>query len=261
MVKAYKKSSEVLPIHGVTDIFTVCILSGIGYRLASERGMSTEAGVMCEADDIATKMIGILVAKFKEREGRDPTADEAEQLLGELTEERVAELLGMELTESEQELSKEVEKNEVKAIFPFVQATPTPNSSGDSSSGSSSSSSSSSSRSSSSSSSSSSSHDDKEVEQAPSEEADVIASGIWKILTDKFKEKTGKDPSEEDLGKMLEEMTEERVAELLSEGSLGEEGNEDVEESPDKRKNSVAAGEKDEVDEEHSTRKKQKNAP
>lgn len=47
-----------------------------------------------EADDIAANITRILVDAFKAKENRDPTPDELDQLLSELTEERIAEMLG-----------------------------------------------------------------------------------------------------------------------------------------------------------------------
>ncbi len=47
-----------------------------------------------EADSIAANITRILVDAFKVKEGRDPTNDEIELLINELTEERIAELLG-----------------------------------------------------------------------------------------------------------------------------------------------------------------------
>ncbi len=47
-----------------------------------------------EADNIATTITNILVGAFKLKEGRDPTNDEIEMLFEELTEERIAEMLG-----------------------------------------------------------------------------------------------------------------------------------------------------------------------
>ena len=51
-------------------------------------------GQPSEADDIAGQMIKMLVGAFVTREGREPTPDEVEDMLGELTEERVLELMG-----------------------------------------------------------------------------------------------------------------------------------------------------------------------
>ena len=47
-----------------------------------------------EADDIAKHMIDVLVNAFQAREGRDPTPDEVGEMLEEMTEERIAEMLG-----------------------------------------------------------------------------------------------------------------------------------------------------------------------
>lgn len=171
----------------------------------SLNGEDDRGEVQEEADDIASKMIGILVGKFKEREGRDPTAEEAEQLLSELTEERVEELLGMGL-----ERGGEVDEHEAKGVVissaeKAASATTTTGTI----------------------SSTKNTSISEELDQAPSQEADDIASGIWKILTNKFKEKTGQDPNEDDIAKMLEEMTEERVTELLSVAGASTTGTED----------------------------------
>ena len=45
------------------------------------------------ADDIASKLIGLLVEGFVAKKGRAPNEAEIEQLLGELTEERVLALM------------------------------------------------------------------------------------------------------------------------------------------------------------------------
>ncbi len=47
------------------------------------------------ADDIAAKLVAILVDGFKKREGRGPTEIELDELLAELTEERINSMLGM----------------------------------------------------------------------------------------------------------------------------------------------------------------------
>jgi hypothetical protein len=49
------------------------------------------------ADEIASKLIELLVEGFVAKQGRAPNASEVEQLFGELTEERVAELMGAAL--------------------------------------------------------------------------------------------------------------------------------------------------------------------
>jgi len=45
------------------------------------------------ADEVAKKLIALLVGAFKAKEGRDPTPEEAEELMNELTEERITALL------------------------------------------------------------------------------------------------------------------------------------------------------------------------
>lgn len=160
-----------------------------------------------EADDIASKMIGILVEKFKDKEGRDPGPEEVEQLLEELTEERVTELLGMDVQEEAKIETQPTPKfsftipaktatttDSTPATTPSVTTPSTGNNS----------------------SSSITSETDAAINPSPSQEADDIASGILDILMKKFKDKTGEDPTDDDVAKMLEEMTEERVAELLA---------------------------------------------
>ena len=49
------------------------------------------------ADEIASKLIALLVEGFVAKKGRAPNESEVEQLFGELTEERVAELMGTAL--------------------------------------------------------------------------------------------------------------------------------------------------------------------
>ena len=46
------------------------------------------------ADDIAATITKILVDAFTSKEGREPTADEVQQLIEELTEERIESMLG-----------------------------------------------------------------------------------------------------------------------------------------------------------------------
>jgi len=45
------------------------------------------------ADAVAKQLIAALIAAFKEKEGRDPTSEECEEMLGELTEERIEALM------------------------------------------------------------------------------------------------------------------------------------------------------------------------
>ena len=196
--------------------------------MLSMSAMCEEDGVVVqEADDIATKMIGILVEKFKEREGRDPNADEVGQLLEELTEDRVAELLGME---QEKEEPKEVSP---KTTFPSST-----------SSGCSSSTTEEKVENSNSDSVSTEIENESADDHSSNQEADDIASGILGILVAKFKEKTGVDPTEQDIEKMLEEMTEERVAELLV-GTVPNGDDDDADDS--KRKPPVVEGREEEA--------------
>ena len=50
--------------------------------------------VVSAADDIASKIIAIMVRSFSERHHRQPNDEEVRNLLEELTEERIAELMG-----------------------------------------------------------------------------------------------------------------------------------------------------------------------
>ncbi len=54
-----------------------------------------------QANEIAATLIGFLVAGFKQKENRDPTQEEIEDLMAELTEERINEMLGGVLSTSE----------------------------------------------------------------------------------------------------------------------------------------------------------------
>lgn len=47
-----------------------------------------------QADDIAAEITKILVKAFVAKEGREPTADEVQMLIEELTEERIESMLG-----------------------------------------------------------------------------------------------------------------------------------------------------------------------
>jgi len=49
-----------------------------------------------QADDIAKKLIDMLVEAFRTRESREPTGEEVEEMLSELTTERVAALMSGE---------------------------------------------------------------------------------------------------------------------------------------------------------------------
>jgi hypothetical protein len=49
--------------------------------------------ILKNADDIAAKITKMLVEAFVAKEGRTPTSEEVEDLIGEITEERIQELL------------------------------------------------------------------------------------------------------------------------------------------------------------------------
>ena len=61
-----------------------------------------------EADAIAKQLISVLVEAFKGKEGRDPTAEEVEDLMSEMTEERIEALM----SGKEETTVKEVEAEE-----------------------------------------------------------------------------------------------------------------------------------------------------
>ena len=60
----------------------------------------SDANVDSEADDIASTLIGFLVTAFKQREEREPTNEEIQELMQELTEKRIKEMLGGALATS-----------------------------------------------------------------------------------------------------------------------------------------------------------------
>ena len=61
----------------------------------------TDEEIQLEADEIAKKIMELLVESFKSKENRDPTEEEIEQLRDELTAERIAELLGQSNDDAE----------------------------------------------------------------------------------------------------------------------------------------------------------------
>ena len=63
-------------------------MSGGGCQRAEE-----DAEVAAAADDIASKITKVLVEAFTAKEGRSPSPEEVEDMLMELTEERVMELM------------------------------------------------------------------------------------------------------------------------------------------------------------------------
>jgi len=54
----------------------------------------TDDEIQLEADEIAKKIMELLIESFKKKENRDPTEEEIEHLRDELTAERIAQLLG-----------------------------------------------------------------------------------------------------------------------------------------------------------------------
>ncbi|RYH30712.1 hypothetical protein EON65_04365 [archaeon] len=59
-----------------------------------EQENAVDDEIIREADDIASQITNMLVEAFKAKEGRDPTPEEVEQLIEEVTQERIEELLG-----------------------------------------------------------------------------------------------------------------------------------------------------------------------
>ena len=74
----------------------------------NERADSNE-----QADDIAKKIIDMLVEAFRAREAREPTGEEVEMMLSELTEERVASMMSGEDVEA-------IESHDIKDENPVV---------------------------------------------------------------------------------------------------------------------------------------------
>lgn len=65
------------------------------------------------ADDIAAKLIGILVGGFKAKQQRDPTESELDELLSELTEDRINAMLGLRIEVAEEPEEDEQEQEGV----------------------------------------------------------------------------------------------------------------------------------------------------
>ncbi len=61
----------------------------------------TDEEIQLEADEIAKKIMELLIESFKSKENRDPTEEEIEQLRDELTAERIAQLLGQNNDDAE----------------------------------------------------------------------------------------------------------------------------------------------------------------
>ncbi len=76
----------------------------------------TDEEIQLEADEIAKKIMELLIESFKKKENRDPTEEEIEQLRDELTTERIAQLLGQgnegEGDEEDEEEDEEEEADE-----------------------------------------------------------------------------------------------------------------------------------------------------
>jgi len=67
------------------------------------------------ADGIAIKIADVLIAAFKVKESREPTSEEVQDLFDELTEERVAEMLGLP-TSDENEVDKNVDSTDDASV-------------------------------------------------------------------------------------------------------------------------------------------------
>lgn len=61
----------------------------------------TDEEIQLEADEIAKKIMELLIESFKSKEMRDPSEEEIEQLRDELTAERIAQLLGQSNEDAE----------------------------------------------------------------------------------------------------------------------------------------------------------------
>lgn len=68
-----------------------------------QRNPERDEDIEAEADDIAATITKILVQAFTQKEGREPTSDEVQMLIEELTEERIESLLnGKEVAEGDE---------------------------------------------------------------------------------------------------------------------------------------------------------------
>lgn len=76
-----------------------------------EQDTVVDEEILREADGIAAQITSMLVEAFKAKEGRDPTPEEVEQLIEEVTQERIEELLGAtaSATEAEEEEGQDQE--------------------------------------------------------------------------------------------------------------------------------------------------------
>lgn len=67
--------------------------------------------IIKQADDVAAQITKVLVDAFKAKEGRDPTPEEVEQLIEEVTVERIEELLsGKDHSNSVEPIENEAEE-------------------------------------------------------------------------------------------------------------------------------------------------------
>ena len=72
-----------------------------------------EKEIIEQADDIASSIIKILVDQFEAKEGRKPNSDEIEDLLGEITEDRINEMIyGTEASKNSRDEEKICEESE-----------------------------------------------------------------------------------------------------------------------------------------------------
>jgi hypothetical protein len=67
------------------------LLNEVAANLQNDAAKKNEVEV--DADEIAKKLISILVQAFNSKEGRDPDESEMQELLAELTEERISGML------------------------------------------------------------------------------------------------------------------------------------------------------------------------
>lgn len=68
-----------------------------------------EDEIQQEADNIAASITRILVSAFKAKENRDPTNEEIDMLIEELTEDRIAEMLGETFATSDENIVDDVD--------------------------------------------------------------------------------------------------------------------------------------------------------
>ena len=103
LAKYKKLGYEVLILDDPIDEFTTQHLSE--YEKRKVKSISKEDVSVLGTDEIAKKIIDMLINAFKKRENREPTNEEVGELMDELSEERIAVLLngGEEFGEANKE--------------------------------------------------------------------------------------------------------------------------------------------------------------